>query len=250
MSSSVDIQPSCIPISDSWSPALNLSPSSGPLGFCDLMSSAFPAQDLQISQDLYVPGWKLDSIRDSDQSILENETNVPPQMPLCVNYLTEWNNCELSDNGSLPATDNNCLKNRPGVTKPAQIAGEGASRERFLERNRQAASRCRQKRKKHMQRLESRFKEQSEKHQQLQSEFRCLRLEILSLKNEVLKHADCTDNHITNYLQQMVERTKVHCREQQVKISSVCNSSGLDHSTESLNECSPNADLDEFLMSE
>lgn len=207
MSSSVDIQPLCIPISDSWSPALDLLNPDEPLGLCNLTSPAFSAQDLQFSQDLYVPGWKLDS--NSDQSALENETNNPPNMPLCIGYLNERNICESSNNGSPPAMDNSCPKNKTGVTKPAQIARESASRERFLERNRQAASRCRQKRKEHMQQLESRFKEQSEKHQRLQSESRFLRLEILSLKNEMLKHADCTDNHVSEYLQQMVERVSL-----------------------------------------
>ncbi|KAJ5697521.1 Basic leucine zipper (bZIP) transcription factor atfB [Penicillium malachiteum] len=83
---------------------------------------------------------------------------------------------------------------------------ERAKRAKFLERNRVAASKCRQKKKEHTQQLESRYKQQSEKKEQLVCEIAKLRSEILSLKNEVLKHAQCEDEPIKLHLAQMVKK--------------------------------------------
>jgi hypothetical protein len=81
-----------------------------------------------------------------------------------------------------------------------------AKREKFLERNRVAASKCRQKKKEHTMLLESRYKEQSNKKEQLASEIARLRSELLGLKNEVLKHAQCGDEPIKMHLAQMVKK--------------------------------------------
>ncbi|EED22915.1 bZIP transcription factor (Atf21), putative [Talaromyces stipitatus ATCC 10500] len=81
-----------------------------------------------------------------------------------------------------------------------------AKREKFLERNRLAASKCRQKKKEHTMMLESRFKEQSDKRERLNSEISRLRSEILGLKNEVLRHAQCGDEPIKLHLAQMVKQ--------------------------------------------
>jgi len=83
---------------------------------------------------------------------------------------------------------------------------ERAKRAKFLERNRLAASKCRQKKKEHTQKLECDFKEQSKKKEQLIAEIARLRSEILGLKNEVLKHAQCGDEPIKLHLAQMVKK--------------------------------------------
>lgn len=83
---------------------------------------------------------------------------------------------------------------------------EQAKREKFLERNRLAASKCRQKKKEHTMQLETRYKEQSDKKEKLMGEIARLRSEILGLKNEVLKHAQCGDEPIKLHLAQMVKK--------------------------------------------
>jgi hypothetical protein len=83
---------------------------------------------------------------------------------------------------------------------------ERVKREKFLERNRLAASKCRQKKKEHTMILETRYKEQSDKKEQLVAEIARLRSEILGLKNEVLKHAQCGDEPIKLHLAQMVKK--------------------------------------------
>lgn len=78
-------------------------------------------------------------------------------------------------------------------------------REKFLERNRLAASKCRQKKKEHTQQLESRYREESDKKEQLVAEIARMRSETLGLKNEVFRHAQCGNEPIKIHLAQMVK---------------------------------------------
>lgn len=89
-------------------------------------------------------------------------------------------------------------------------SGQGGKREKFLERNRLAASKCRQKKKENTQQLELRYKEQSDKKELLVTEIARLRSEILGLKNEVLRHAQCGDEPIKLHLAQMVKKITYH----------------------------------------
>uniref|UniRef100_A0A8C4IZG0 Cyclic AMP-dependent transcription factor ATF-2 n=1 Tax=Dicentrarchus labrax TaxID=13489 RepID=A0A8C4IZG0_DICLA len=64
-------------------------------------------------------------------------------------------------------------------------------RRKFLERNRAAASRCRQKRKVWVQSLEKKSEDLSSMNGQLQSEVTLLRNEVAQLKQLLLAHKDC-----------------------------------------------------------
>ncbi|XP_057191481.1 cyclic AMP-dependent transcription factor ATF-2 [Triplophysa rosa] len=64
-------------------------------------------------------------------------------------------------------------------------------RRKFLERNRAAASRCRQKRKVWVQNLEKKAEDMSSMNGQLQSEVTLLRNEVAQLKQLLLAHKDC-----------------------------------------------------------
>ncbi|XP_068185068.1 cyclic AMP-dependent transcription factor ATF-2 [Antennarius striatus] len=64
-------------------------------------------------------------------------------------------------------------------------------RRKFLERNRAAASRCRQKRKVWVQSLEKKAEDMSSVNGQLQSEVTLLRNEVAQLKQLLLAHKDC-----------------------------------------------------------
>jgi len=83
---------------------------------------------------------------------------------------------------------------------------ERVEREKFLERNRLAASKCRQKTKEQTMQLESRFKEASEAREMLNAEISRLRSDVLGLKNEVLRHAQCGDEPIKLHLAQMAKQ--------------------------------------------
>jgi hypothetical protein len=75
-----------------------------------------------------------------------------------------------------------------------------AKRRRFLERNRVAASKCRQKKKAWMQDLESDARTAQNTSRQLKAVVGMLREEILQLKNELLKHNTCDCAPIRQYL--------------------------------------------------
>lgn len=79
-------------------------------------------------------------------------------------------------------------------------------RERFLESNRLAASRCRQKKRDHTKRLETRFTEEKQKKKQLESDIAVLRDEVLSLKDDILKHALCEDGHIRQHFARTMQQ--------------------------------------------
>ncbi|OKL58107.1 hypothetical protein UA08_06564 [Talaromyces atroroseus] len=96
---------------------------------------------------------------------------------------------------------------------------EQVKREKFLERNRLAASKCRQKKKEHTMMLETQFKEQSDRKTALSNEISQLRGEILTLKNEVLRHAQCGDEPIKLHLAQMVKQISHKDRNDPTKAS-------------------------------
>ncbi|PYI04593.1 hypothetical protein BO78DRAFT_408988 [Aspergillus sclerotiicarbonarius CBS 121057] len=82
---------------------------------------------------------------------------------------------------------------------------ERLKREKFLERNRVAASKCRLKKKQHTEELQNRHKELVQQKGELNSEVDRLRGQVLSLKNEMLRHSQCGDEAITVHLSQMVK---------------------------------------------
>ncbi|KAI2929242.1 transcriptional regulator family: bZIP [Aspergillus niger] len=83
---------------------------------------------------------------------------------------------------------------------------ERRKRERFLERNRVAANKCRKKKKEHANQLESRFKTVSRENKLLESQADHLRSEILNLKSELLRHSHCGDERIKCHLAKLVKQ--------------------------------------------
>ncbi|KAJ3095477.1 hypothetical protein HDU97_006899 [Phlyctochytrium planicorne] len=83
-------------------------------------------------------------------------------------------------------------------------------RKKFLERNRVAASKCRQKKKLWMQELEQKSTELSERNKELIATVGQLKEEVLLLKNQLLLHRKCRCNVIQNFIQspQFNEYTK------------------------------------------
>ena len=77
---------------------------------------------------------------------------------------------------------------------------EDAKRSKFLERNRVAASKCRQKKKEWTSNLESRARELQNSKTQLNMMVDSLKQEVLFLKSELLKHSGCGCTKIRDYL--------------------------------------------------
>ncbi len=80
-------------------------------------------------------------------------------------------------------------------TKP-----EDVKRSKFLERNRVAASKCRQKKKEWTQNLENRARELQKNNNQLRMVVDSCRQEVLFLKGELLKHSQCECESIQKFM--------------------------------------------------
>ena len=78
---------------------------------------------------------------------------------------------------------------------------EDVKRSKFLERNRVAASKCRQKKKEWTQNLETRARELQKDNNMLRMTLESLRAELLSVKGEMLKHGSCDSHEIQQYIQ-------------------------------------------------
>lgn len=79
---------------------------------------------------------------------------------------------------------------------------ETQKRTRFLERNRVAASKCRQKKKEWTNNIEARARDLQNEKNQLAIIVGSLKEEVLWLKGELLKHTDCGCDRIRQYLDQ------------------------------------------------
>lgn len=88
-----------------------------------------------------------------------------------------------------------------GVSKTAESnKPEDIKRSKFLERNRVAASKCRQKKKEWTQNLENRARDLQKNNNSLRMMVDSLRQEILFLKGEMLKHNSCGCEHIQEFV--------------------------------------------------
>ncbi|KAK8056913.1 bZIP transcription factor [Apiospora rasikravindrae] len=79
-------------------------------------------------------------------------------------------------------------------------AARGQRHERNREKNRLAASKCREKSKKYVDELRERERELAAQRASLSQHAASLREEVLWLKNEILRHGDCNCEFIQNYL--------------------------------------------------
>jgi len=77
---------------------------------------------------------------------------------------------------------------------------EEAKRERFLDRNRVAATKCRQKKREWTKNLEERVRELTVQREMLTTYVSVLKNELFMLKSQCLEHSDCDCEHIREYL--------------------------------------------------
>ena len=89
---------------------------------------------------------------------------------------------------------------RRSINTNEPIKPENVKRSKFLERNRVAASKCRQKKKEWTQNLESRARELQKDNSQLRMIVESYRQEVLFLKGELLKHSQCECESIQAFI--------------------------------------------------
>ncbi|KAH6675308.1 hypothetical protein F5X68DRAFT_235462 [Plectosphaerella plurivora] len=83
---------------------------------------------------------------------------------------------------------------------------EDGKRSKFLERNRVAASKCRQRKKQWMSGLQDTKNELEARHHQLQLEHSSLVNEVSSMKNQLMSHANCNDPNINLWIDNEARR--------------------------------------------
>ncbi|KAL6230501.1 hypothetical protein BDW75DRAFT_222478 [Aspergillus navahoensis] len=88
--------------------------------------------------------------------------------------------------------------------------GDREKRAKHLERNRAAASKSRQKKKRETDQLRTRFQEVSRRKSTLEIEIKELHSQLLSLKDQILMHSRCDDEAIHLYLGRMVKQATKH----------------------------------------
>ncbi|OLN84954.1 Cyclic AMP-dependent transcription factor ATF-2-like protein 1 [Colletotrichum chlorophyti] len=81
-----------------------------------------------------------------------------------------------------------------------------SKRNKFLERNRVAASKCRQKKKEWVSELQETKQGLESQHAQLQLEYSGLVDEVTRMKNELMSHANCNDPNINLWLESEARR--------------------------------------------
>ncbi|KAI9009309.1 hypothetical protein CLU79DRAFT_775089 [Phycomyces nitens] len=79
-------------------------------------------------------------------------------------------------------------------------------RKKFLERNRQAASKCRQKKKAWMVELENAYVEREKENRELLAQISKLRNHTLYLRDQLLAHSNCECTVVKNYLQRTAQQ--------------------------------------------
>ncbi|KAI9816785.1 MAG: hypothetical protein M1827_001430 [Pycnora praestabilis] len=97
------------------------------------------------------------------------------------------------------------------ICQPEAEGLEDAKRSKFLERNRVAASKCRQKKKEWTGNLESRARDLQNNKNQLALMVGSLRDEVLFLKSQLLKHSNCNCSRIRDYLDHEVTNLSRPC---------------------------------------
>ncbi|XP_064166348.1 cyclic AMP-dependent transcription factor ATF-2-like isoform X2 [Anguilla rostrata] len=129
------------------------------------------------------------------QTSAVTHTNTPPPAPAeepCPQSLqqpaTSTTETPVSASPAPPAQH---TPSTGGRRRRAMSEDPDEKRRKFLERNRAAASRCRQKRKVWVQSLEKKAEDLNSLNGQLQSEVTLLRNEVAQLKQLLLAHKDC-----------------------------------------------------------
>ncbi|KAJ5373937.1 bZIP transcription factor bZIP-1 [Penicillium concentricum] len=88
-------------------------------------------------------------------------------------------------------------------TSPSSSVSPG--RAKHLERNRVAANKCRERKKREHKQIERRLSDETEKKDLLLAQLNCLREEVWDLKNLIFQHAECQDHQINHQLARMTE---------------------------------------------
>lgn len=86
------------------------------------------------------------------------------------------------------------------------MGGDNTKRDKFLERNRIAASKCRQRKKEWINGLEETKNGLETQNSHLQMEYNGLLGEVSRMKNQIMAHANCHDHNIDKWIENEARR--------------------------------------------
>ncbi|KAJ5308972.1 hypothetical protein PENANT_c020G10286 [Penicillium antarcticum] len=89
--------------------------------------------------------------------------------------------------------------------RSARNSAVGPDRAKHLERNRIAANKCRERKKREHKQIERRLSDETEKKELLLAQLNCLKEEVWDLKNIIFQHAECKDHQINLQLARMTQ---------------------------------------------
>lgn len=151
------------------------------------------------------PGLYPDGDDDPVMTLGEHAMKTRSQTPELMRSGSRLKSASSSSN-SLSATTNPTPpdpeppRKRTRSKKVKNVAPEDDKRNKFLERNRVAASKCREKKKEFVSKLEETKITLERKHHQLQMDYNSLVSEVGTLKHELMTHAKCDDPNIDRWL--------------------------------------------------
>ncbi|KAF2108832.1 hypothetical protein BDV96DRAFT_455819, partial [Lophiotrema nucula] len=91
--------------------------------------------------------------------------------------------------------------------RKSSLSNDSASaRERYLEKNRRAATKCRSKQKKQQEELVENARDAERKNKILRAEVAILKEDMRELMQVVGEHSHCTDNRLRMYVQREADR--------------------------------------------
>jgi len=93
-----------------------------------------------------------------------------------------------------------------GRRRKSEYAEPGSARAIYLEKNRKAASKCRNKQKQEQEQLVQRARDEERKNRILKKEVELLQAELRDIKGLLGHHANCPDRRIAAYLQMQADR--------------------------------------------
>lgn len=146
--------------------------------------------------------------RDSDEELRDTEVNQAP--PLLPSFSSNADHdAEFSSNNSQisPHSELSSIKSSTPLCRQNRDTDK---RTRHLERNRAAATKSREKKKRETDQLQNQFQKVSRRRSGLEDEIKSLRSQLLSLKDQMLMHSRCDDNAIHLYLGRMVKQARKH----------------------------------------
>ncbi len=166
----------------------------------NIMTDIAPANTQAHYGQITPPNDDDDSESVLDYQLSEHQQQLHPMEPDSPTMKRKRNGSNMNEQSSAATKRTRKYASRNVNNADAPGKPEDVKRSKFLERNRVAASKCRQKKKEWTQNLENRARELQKNNNMLRLDVDSLRQEVLFLKGEILKHSSCDCSQIQEFV--------------------------------------------------